>query len=205
MSFLVDLRDSTSTSFSATRIQWSYIRDKDGNPIQLTDQYGKPVKLTDEHGNRMHLTGVATIAGDDAGVMYVGTDTAAAGVVHGETGGRQIGTGVHTYEEQQQQQQLHRSSSSSSSSSEDDGQGGRRKKGLKEKIKEKLTSGKHIDKYETTTAHSATNASPTTTVGSATPTTTTVGSATSTTTPEHEKKGVMEKIKGKLPGHHRNH
>ncbi|KAL2537686.1 Dehydrin family protein [Forsythia ovata] len=121
------------------------IRDKDGNPIQLTDQYGKPVNLTDEHGNRMHLTGVATTAGDD---------------------------------------------------SEDDGQGGRRKKGLKDKIKDKLTSGKHIDKYETATAHSAT---------SETPTTTTVGTATSTTTINHEKKGVMEKIKEKLPGHHRNH
>ncbi|KAL2537583.1 Embryogenic cell protein 40 [Forsythia ovata] len=162
------------------------IRDKDGNPIQLTDQYGKPVNLTDEHGNRMHLTGVATTAGDDVGVVYVGTATAAAGVVHGETGGREFGIG-------EEQQQLHRFSSSSSSSSEDDGQGGRRKKGLKEKIKDKLTSGKYRDKYETATAHSAT---------SVTPTTTTVGSATSTTTINHEKKGVMEKIKEKLPGHH---
>lgn len=66
--------------------------------------------------------------------------------------------------------------------SEDDGQGGRRKKGLKEKIKEKLPGTGHKEDH----SH-----------------------ATSTTTPggyqlaeqHHEKKGIMEKIKEKLPGH----
>lgn len=71
--------------------------------------------------------------------------------------------------------------------SEDDGHGGRRKKGLKDKMKDKLPGGGHKDeKYH----------------------------GTATTTPggynmsgegqrhEHEKKGMMEKIKEKLPGHH---
>ena len=68
--------------------------------------------------------------------------------------------------------------------SEDDGHGGRRKKGLKEKIKEKLPG------------HADTAQQP---------------HATSTTTPggyssvehggQHEKKGIMDKIKEKLPGH----
>nr|GEW54408.1 late embryogenesis abundant protein-like [Tanacetum cinerariifolium]GFA06859.1 late embryogenesis abundant protein-like [Tanacetum cinerariifolium] len=39
------------------------IRDEHGRPIQLTDEYGNPVQLTDEHGVRMHLTGVATTVG----------------------------------------------------------------------------------------------------------------------------------------------
>lgn len=63
---------------------------------------------------------------------------------------------------------------------------------MKEKIKEKLTVGKHGDKDEA--AHSATTTA-----------TSTAGSATSTTAaPQHEK-GVMEKIKEKLPGHHHSH
>lgn len=68
--------------------------------------------------------------------------------------------------------------------SEDDGQGGRRKKGLKDKIKEKLPGGKSREEqaYGTTT------------------TTGTGGMGYGEE--QHEKKGMMEKIKEKLPGNH---
>jgi hypothetical protein len=83
--------------------------------------------------------------------------------------------------------------------SEDEGQGGegeqgttrRKKKGLKEKIKERLTGGKQKDENAHATAVSTT----TTTTASST-------SPTSLQHHEHEKKSVMEKIKEKLPGHH---
>jgi hypothetical protein len=73
--------------------------------------------------------------------------------------------------------------------SEDDGQGGRRKKkGLKQKIKEKLTGGKHKEEHgHTVDVH-----------------TTTTGPA-GEQYQEQEKKSVIEKIKGKLPGHHSHH
>lgn len=77
--------------------------------------------------------------------------------------------------------------------SEDDGQGGRRKKkkGLKEKIKEKLTGGKHKEEPSQTGS-----------VTSPTAETTTLPSGAGTYEHhEHEKKSVMEKIKEKLPGH----
>lgn len=62
--------------------------------------------------------------------------------------------------------------------SEDDGMGGRRKKGLKEKIKEKLPGHKSEEQHQQAGfAHQ--------------------GGAPQ----EPEKKGVMEKIKEKLPGH----
>lgn len=64
--------------------------------------------------------------------------------------------------------------------SEDDGTGGRRKKGLKEKVKEKMP-GEH--KEDPARAEYGT-----------------------TTTDQHglpeEKKGMMEKMKEKLPGQH---
>ncbi|KZV53366.1 embryogenic cell protein 40 [Dorcoceras hygrometricum] len=154
------------------------LRDEHGNPIQLSDQYGKPVQLTDEFGNPMHLTGVATTHP---------APTAATGF-HPQ---------IHEEPEPpppvQQQEEIQRSSSSSSSSSEDDGQGGRRKKkGLREKIKEKLSVGKHKDKDEA--AHSSTP--PATTTPESKGATTTLGQ-----TPDHEKKGVIDKIKNMLPGH----
>ena len=74
--------------------------------------------------------------------------------------------------------------------SEDDGQGGRRKKkkGLKQKIKEKLTGGKHKEEHgHTVDVH-----------------TTATGPA-GEQYQEQEKKSVIEKIKGKLPGHHSHH
>lgn len=67
-------------------------------------------------------------------------------------------------------------------SSEDDGMGGRRKKGLKEKIKERLPGG-HKD-------------------GGTYDTSTTTGYGYSEGGQHQEKKGVMEKIKEKMPGHH---
>lgn len=67
--------------------------------------------------------------------------------------------------------------------SEDDGHGGRRKKGLKEKVKEKLP-GHHDDRPE------------------AVSTTTPGGYSSAEHEGHHEKKGIMEKIKEKLPGHH---
>nr|CAA66970.1 dehydrin [Hordeum vulgare subsp. vulgare] len=80
---------------------------------------------------------------------------------------------------------LRRSGSSSSSSSEDDGVGGRRKKGMKEKIKEKLPGGAHKDaragqQQQTAMAGEIAGTHGTEATG--------------------EKKGVMDKIKEKLPG-----
>ncbi|CAN6371842.1 unnamed protein product [Urochloa humidicola] len=91
---------------------------------------------------------------------------------------------------------LHRSgsSSSSSSSSEDDGMGGRRKKGLKDKIKEKLPGG-HKDSQQ----NQATAAGGTYGQSGYAGTTTAHGTDG---TGKGEKKGLVDKIKDKLPGHH---
>ncbi|CAM0150767.1 unnamed protein product [Urochloa decumbens] len=91
---------------------------------------------------------------------------------------------------------LHRSgsSSSSSSSSEDDGMGGRRKKGLKDKIKEKLPGGHKDNQQNQATAAGGSYGQP-----GHTGTTTAHGTDG---TAEGEKKGLMNKIKEKLPGHH---
>ena len=84
--------------------------------------------------------------------------------------------------------------------------GGRRKKGLKEKIKEKMPGG-HKDNQGQATATGAyggtgyTGAGPTTGTG-------TNGGGTyvpTTTGGTHEKKGVMEKIKEKIPGGHKDY
>ncbi|CAK9163666.1 unnamed protein product [Ilex paraguariensis] len=123
------------------------------------EKYGSQGRQTDEHGNPVQHTG-----GTTGGGCGVGT-----------------GTGLGGGEPHQQQHHgpggiLQRSGSSSSSSSEDDGQGGRRKKGLKEKIKEKLPGGQKDDP-----AHST-------------------GPGYGYEGEHHEKKGMMEKIKEKLPG-----
>nr|ADT80797.1 dehydrin [Paeonia suffruticosa] len=91
-------------------------------------------------------------------------------------------------------EKLHRSGSSSSSSSEDDGQGGRRKKGIKEKIKEKMPGGGHKEQqqqYDTIApgGYGGTHGTAAGTYGTEQP-------------HPQEKKGVMEKIKEKLPGGH---
>ncbi|XP_037449413.1 dehydrin Rab15-like [Triticum dicoccoides] len=100
---------------------------------------------------------------------------------------------------------LHRSgSSSSSSSSEDDGMGGRRKKGVKEKIKEKLPGG-HKDSQQHMAAGTG--------AGGAYGQHTAAGTGTGGDYGQQghpgmagagagEKKGLMDKIKEKLPGQH---
>ncbi|XP_062197005.1 dehydrin DHN1-like [Phragmites australis] len=90
---------------------------------------------------------------------------------------------------------LHRSGSSSSSSSEDDGMGGRRKKGLKDKIKEKMPGG-HKNEQQGQTgmtggAYGHQGNTGMTSTGGAYGTEDTGG-----------KKGIMDKIKEKIPGQH---
>ncbi|KAF7080927.1 hypothetical protein CFC21_084922 [Triticum aestivum] len=104
-------------------------------------------------------------------------------------------------------------SSSSSSSSEDDGMGGRRKKGIKEKIKEKLPGG-HGDQQQTADTYgqqghtgmtSSTGAHGTTAIGGTYGQqghTGMSGNETHGTDDTGEKKGIMDKIKEKLPGQH---
>ncbi|XP_039049428.1 embryogenic cell protein 40-like [Hibiscus syriacus] len=179
------------------------LRDVHGNPIQLTDEHGNPVQLTDEHGNPVHVSGVAT--------------------THTEQQQTQMGYDISAAYDAQPQQQLYYKQpfpeaqrvhyevsnttreeilrSNTSSSSEDDVMCGRRKKkGLKEKIKEKLTGGKHK-------AAEAGKESQTVTYVAKTSVTTTTSDAMSP--PEHhhhhdqhQKKSMTEKIKEKLPGHH---
>ncbi|XP_037452706.1 dehydrin DHN4-like [Triticum dicoccoides] len=88
----------------------------------------------DEYGNPVAGHGVGTGMETHGGV---GTGAAAGGHFQPMRDEHQTGRGI-----------LHRSGSSSSSSSEDDGMGGRRKKGIKEKIKEKLPGG-HGDQQHT--------------------------------------------------------
>ncbi|XP_057493059.1 embryogenic cell protein 40-like [Actinidia eriantha] len=201
------------------------VRDVYGNQMQMTDELGNPVHLTDEHGRPMHLTGVATA--EEPGVVTeitVGTVMVDAAVPDAGLTHPHIATGLSTGDGggvggvQHQQEPLRGSSSSSSSSSEDDGHGGRRKKkkGLKEKIKEKLTGRKHKPEHPHTTATTYP-----TTISSTTPpgqlhlkdehphTAATAYPKTISSTPppgqhphEPEKKSVLEKIKEKLPGHH---
>ncbi|XP_047329617.1 embryogenic cell protein 40-like [Impatiens glandulifera] len=187
------------------------LRDEFGNPIQLTDELGNPVKLTDEHGNPVHITGVATPVGaggtlkdmfkkdepvdlfkKDEPVDFFKKEESSAVM-----SGAALSGGRHPVEKidkpSSMKTKLDRSSSSSSSSSEeDDGMGGRRKKGLKEKLREKLNLGKEKEKEEG--AFAAPVAFPAT-----------VPAAKVTTYPAeplHEKKSMLEKIKEKLPGHH---
>ncbi|GMH02782.1 hypothetical protein Nepgr_004621 [Nepenthes gracilis] len=199
------------------------LRDEQGNPIQLTDQYGNPVQLTDEYGNPMHLSGVAysttaactattgPVALGGAGNLTTGAplQSGAEEIYAAEGAQHQPQRPVETAGEIRRSTSSSSTSTSTSSSSGEEGQrqagegkvGRRKKKGLKEKIKEKLTGGKHRDARQ-----------PTDTVT----TTATTGDHeddkgvnratdnTATTTGEHREheKGVMEKIMEKLPGHH---
>ncbi|XP_062181851.1 dehydrin DHN3-like [Phragmites australis] len=88
---------------------------------------------------------------------------------------------------------LHRSRSSSSSSSEDDGMGGRRKKGIKEKIKEKLPGGQKDEQQ----GHAGMTGGACGQQGHTGMTGTGTGAEGT-----GEKKGIMDKIKEKLPGQH---
>lgn len=139
-----------------------------------TDEYGNPVRHTDQYGNPVHQTGSANPYGA----------TGAAGAGYGNTTATGM-TGHHGTGHQG----LHRSGSSSSSSSEDevDENGVRRKKGMKDKIKEKIPGmgGHHQDKPHATAT-----------------TTPTPGGYGAAGEQHHEKKGIMDKIKEKLPGQH---
>lgn len=173
-----------------------------------TDEYGNPIRHTDEYGNPVQHPGGGRGGSDPFGATG-DYGTHAGGVAHGTTGAYKTdqygptgttgaygtdqygGTGTTGAHGTQGGGGLaagltaatggghHRRSGSSSSSSEDDGLGGRRKKGLKEKIKEKLPGGKSEEQTYGTAAPGG------------------VGYER-----VHEKKGMMEKIKEKLPGHH---
>lgn len=162
----------------------------------LRDQYGNPIRHTDEFGNPIHRD------------EFENRDH------HGGTGPGLTNTGVGAHG----QPKLRRSgSSSSSSSSEDDGMGGRRKKGVKEKVKEKLP-GQHKQEpphagYGTGHAGYGTTHTPPPEYGTAHPPPPHAGTG-HPPPPEYgtavpagyeqpqEKKSMMEKIKEKLPGHH---
>ncbi|KAL1208169.1 putative dehydrin LEA [Cardamine amara subsp. amara] len=180
-------------------------QDDQGNPLHLTDAHGNPLEVTDEFGNPMYVTGVASSApaykqsttgdiGEHPTSTFAETHPVATGAAGAATAGT-AATATGQEHHDSLQEHLRRSGSSSSSSSEDDGQGGRRKKSLKERIKDKF--GKHKEEQ---TPSTATTTGPTT-GPTTTSTTTTTGAGVDQ---PHEKKGFIEKIKEKLPGHH-NH
>nr|QPO15906.1 late embryogenesis abundant protein 12 [Leymus chinensis] len=163
---------------------------------QGQQQHGQATNRVDEYGNPVAGHGVGTGMGAHGGV---GTGAAAGG--HFQP----------TREEHKAGGILQRSgSSSSSSSSEDDGMGGRRKKGIKEKIKEKLPGG-HGDQQQPAgtygqqghTGMTGTGAHGTTATGGTYGQqghTGMTGTGTHGTDGTGEKKGIMDKIKEKLPG-----
>ncbi|GJU50753.1 dehydrin Xero 1-like protein [Tanacetum coccineum] len=149
------------------------------------DQYVKQDHQTDEHVQNQHHS---TTVGHDIGGTGHNVHSTMTGQNIGGTGTTMGMGGGHGYEEGKQGGAggiLHRSGSGSSSSSESDGEGGRRKKkGVVEKIKEKLPGGDHGGNQHSTQASA--------TVG---------GGAYGNVGEEgHEKKGLTDKIKDKLPG-----
>ncbi|CAK7339694.1 unnamed protein product [Dovyalis caffra] len=145
---------------------------------KTADEYGNPVGQRDEYGNPTgQRTGTTDGGYGSAGVGY-GTATTGAGQYGGApvSAGTGIGTGGEYNKEQQGK--LHRSGSAGSSSSEDDGQGGRRKKGIKEKL---TGTGYENDPSNVTS---------------------TAPGGYSSAEQTHEKKGIIDKIKEKLPGSH---
>ncbi|XP_030468381.1 dehydrin Rab18-like [Syzygium oleosum] len=151
----------------------------DSDMRRQNDEYGNTIRQTDEFGNPVQQTGYGTGAGTD------GTAGVTGGLGYGGDQQQQLrderrgggGGGV-----------LQRSGSSGSSSSEDDDQGGRRKKGIKEKIKEKIPRMEGKDEQQQ--------------AGSYPTSTATSGGCGAELGQQQEKKGMMEKIKEKLPGHH---
>ncbi|XP_023765540.1 dehydrin DHN1 [Lactuca sativa] len=140
-----------------------------GREGRQTDEYGNPVQKTNEYGNPLHSTTDETMG--DYGV----TSHQGLGHATGETESYQnqpsatplsssnigIGTGAG-YDQHREE--------------------GHEKKGVTEKIKEKLPGGHNTDEHSTTTAGG-------------------VGGGGYGEGETHEKKGVMEKIKDKLSGH----
>ncbi|CAN6362906.1 unnamed protein product [Urochloa humidicola] len=152
------------------------------------DQYGNPIGAGVGHGT--------TGTGGGMGTGYGTTGTGGMGQL-GEHGGAGMGGGQFqpVREEHKTGGILHRSGSSSSSSSEDDGMGGRRKKGIKEKIKEKMPGGHKDDQHATATGGTYGQQGHTGMTGTGT-------GGTYGTEGTGEKKGIMDKIKEKLPGQH---
>ncbi|OWM88807.1 dehydrin Rab18-like [Punica granatum] len=115
------------------------------DPTRQTDEYGNPVQqggTTGMHGTGMGGTGMG-------GTGYGGTGMGGAG---GEAEAYGLGSGGQGQQQQRRQHQedqggVLQRSGSGSSSSEDDGQGGRRKKGLKDKLMDKIpgVGGKDTD------------------------------------------------------------
>ncbi|CAM0907949.1 unnamed protein product [Alopecurus aequalis] len=136
--------------------------------MEYQGQHGKETNKVEEYGKP--VAGHGGVTGGPTGTHGA---AAAAG-----TGGGQV---QPMRDNHKTDGVLRRSGSSSSSSSEDDGVGGRRKKGMKDKIKEKLP-GAHKDDQQQQTAMAGEYA------------------GTHGTEATGEKKGVMEKIKEKLPG-----
>uniref|UniRef100_A0A0D9XRU6 Dehydrin n=1 Tax=Leersia perrieri TaxID=77586 RepID=A0A0D9XRU6_9ORYZ len=158
------------------------------------DEYGNPVGTGTGAGHGQMAPGGMGTHGTTGGI---GT--------HGTTGATTGGQFQPMREEHKTGGVLQRSGSSSSSSSEDDGMGGRRKKGIKEKIKEKLPGNKGEQQQQHTMGGTGTGTGATygqqghgTGMTGATGTT----GAHGTTTETGEKKGIMDKIKEKLPGQH---
>ncbi|KAH7566353.1 hypothetical protein JRO89_XS08G0142600 [Xanthoceras sorbifolium] len=139
---------------------------------QDTDEYGNTIRQTDEGGYGSYQTGGTTTTGG------LGTCTGkGVAIGHRERGH----LGVH-----------HDNDGSSSSSSEDEGKG-TRKKGIKEKIKEKIPGVGHRD--EDRPHYTGTTPGGPGGYGVA-------GEGQYQREHGHEKKGMMEKIKEKLPGQH---
>ncbi|KAK0603946.1 hypothetical protein LWI29_010474 [Acer saccharum] len=127
----------------------------------------------DEHGNMIRQT-------DEAGF--------GSGLSTG------TGTGVTIGHRERGLHGLHRDDgSSSSSSSEDEGTGIRKKKGMKEKIKEKIPGVGHRDDKP---QHMGATTTPGGGYGIS------AGEGQYQQEHGHQKKGMMEKIKEKLPGQH---
>ncbi|CAL4988079.1 unnamed protein product [Urochloa decumbens] len=175
-------------------------------------QHGQPATRVDEYGNP--IPGGVVVQGQAGGYgaagaggygQQAGVPGATGHVPTGVTGthGAATGAAFPHAGEHKTGGILRRSgsSSSSSSSSEDDGMGGRRKKGLKEKIKEKMPGGHTENQGQTATGAYGGTTGYTGTTGTGT----TGGTYSPTTGGPHEKKGVMEKIKEKLPGGHKDH
>ncbi|XP_062179338.1 dehydrin DHN3-like [Phragmites australis] len=125
-----------------------------------------------------------------------GTGTVTGGMGMGAHGG--AGTGAGTGGQFQPAREQHKTDGilhrpGGSSSSEDDGMGGRRKKGITEKIKEKLPGGQK-DKQQ---GHAGMTGGA---CGQQGHTGMTGTGGTHVTEGTGEKKGIMDKIKEKLPG-----
>ncbi|TVU25569.1 hypothetical protein EJB05_28070 [Eragrostis curvula] len=188
------------SSSKQRQVDTALARDQSSNkarPVRSSNmehqgQYGHGTTgRVDEYGNPIAGHGTGT------GGMGMGTGTGGMGMGTHGTGAGMGGQFQPHREEHKTGGILHRSGSSSSSSSESDGEGGRRKKGIKEKIKEKLPGG-HKDQQQqmgTGGMYGQQGMAGTGTHGQ-------TGTGTGTYGHEGtgEKKGMMEKIKEKLPG-----